>query len=327
MNPFGETPPDFRIPWTAHRCRHRNLFPAAVALVVLFCTPVSSDEYFKWTDENGNLHFSDSLESVPEKYRNQIQRNTFESDQPSSKAPPAAVVPPQEPSAEGETAVRPAKRYEVSYTPHGESEKRIIVTAVFNGSVTAPLAIDTGAPGTLISPALAEKLGLFDKDQGRLLIQAGGIGGSQPAIRSIVNTIEIGGAVNRFVPVTVTRSISKSFEGLLGLDFVSNFAVTIDSKSNKIIFEELPLDAEHPGGHDQEWWTGLFKEFASSRSEWKNNREKFEEYVKNTGYANGEDTKFMRRLIEYQIREAGKLLDKLDRYARENSVPMSWRQY
>jgi hypothetical protein len=288
---------------------------------------VSSDEYYKWTDENGNLHFSDSLESVPEKYRKQIQRNTFENDQPSSKKPPEKVVPTPAPPVEGEAAVQAAKRYEVPYIPHGGSEKRVIVSAVFNGSVSAPLAIDTGAPDTLISPALAEKLGLFDKDQGRLIIRVGGLGGSQPAIRSIVDTIEVGGAISRFVPVIVSKSISKSFEGLLGLDFVSNFSVTIDSKREKVIFEELRLDAEHPGGHDQEWWTGLFKEFASSRSEWKKYREEFEADVKNSGYANGADANNIRLLIEYQIREAGKLLDKLDRYAREHSVPMTWRQY
>ncbi|HET6464001.1 MAG TPA: aspartyl protease family protein [Nitrospiria bacterium] len=326
MNPFGDILLDFRIRRIARRCRWRSSFLLAVALTVSISTLVHSDEFYKWTDESGNLHFSDSLESVPEKYRNQIQSNTFENDQPSPKKPPA-VVPSQEPSAEGESGVKPAKRYEVSYTPHGESEKRIIVTAVFNGSVTAPLAIDTGAPDTFISPSLAEKLGLFEKDQGRLLVPVGGIGGSTTAIRSIVDTIEVGGAVNRFVPVMVSKSISKSFEGLLGLDFVSNFAVTIDTKRNKVIFEELPLDAEHPGGHDQEWWTGLFKEFAFWRSEWKDDREKFEEYVKKPGHSNGEDTENIRFLIDFQVREADKLLDKLDRYARENSVPMSWRQY
>jgi hypothetical protein len=318
---------NFRVRQIAHRYHWRGSFLAAVVLAVSIGSVGHSDDYYKWTDENGNLHFSDSLETVPEKYRNQIQSNTFENDQPSPKKPPSKVVPPPESSAEDESAAKPANRYEVSYTPHGESEKRIIVTAVFNGSVTAPLAIDTGAPETLISPSLAKKLGLFEKDQGRLLIRVGGIGGSQPAMRSIVDRIEVGGAVSRFVPVIVSKSISKSFEGLLGLDFVSSFAVTIDSKKNKVIFEELPLDAEHPGGHDQEWWTGLFKEFASSRSEWKNYREEFEEDVHNTGYANGEDANNIRFLIDFQIREAGKLLDKLDRYARENSVPMNWRQY
>jgi hypothetical protein len=30
---------------------------------------------------------------------------------------------------------------------------------------------------------------------------------------------------------------------------------------------------------------------------------------------------------DYQYREAEKLFDKLDDYARENAVPMHWRQY
>jgi len=307
--------------------RRWKAFVVAAAMAVSFGSPVYSDDYFKWTDENGDLHFSDSLENVPEKYRNQIQSHTFKNDQPSPPKPSSKIIPPKEPSSEGESAVKPAKRYEVPYTPHGGSEKRVIVSAVFNGSVKAPLAIDTGAPNTMISPSLAKDLGLFDEDQGRLLISVGGIAGSRPAIRSIVDAIEVGGAISRFVPVIVSPSISKSFEGLLGLDFVSNFAVTIDSKSNTVIFEELPLDPEHPGGHDQEWWAGLFQEFATSRAEWTKYREVFEDQVQNMSFSNSEDAKNIRFLIDFQITEAGKLLDKLDRYAKENAVPMSWRQY
>jgi len=294
----------------------------AVMLAVLSCSIAYGEEYFKWTDENGNLHFS-----VPEKYRDQIESDTFGEKQPAPSKPRHKSAPSRKPAVEVPSTPIIPKRYEVPYNPHGGSEKRIIVTAVFNGRESAELAIDTGAPGTLISPSLAKKLGLFDQDQAALIVPVGGIGGVRPAIRSIVDTLQVGGAVNRFVPVTITPSVSESFEGLLGLDFVSNFAVTIDSKRNVVVFEELPLDAEHPGGHDREWWSGLYKEFGSQGNAWRGYREAYDDEIADSPYANREDNRNLLLLIEYQIREAGKLMDKLDEFARENSVPMTWREY
>jgi hypothetical protein len=243
-----------------------------IALAILFslCSPGSSADYYKWTDENGNLFFSDSFQNVPEKYRGQIEKRGFKDDNAPSPSEPIVKTRQEKlPSGYGESKEKQSKRFEVPYTPYEGSSKRVIIAVVFNDSVTAPMAIDTGAPDTMISVKLAEKLGLFNEDQGRLVIQTGGIGGTAPAIRSIINNIRVGSAKSEFIPTTVIDSISDSFEGLLGLDFVSNFSVTIDSKRKVVIFEELPGDPDHPGGHDKEWWTNHFKEFADSRANWK----------------------------------------------------------
>lgn len=42
------------------------------ALLFLF-SPAFAGEFYKWTDDNGVIHFSDSLHGVPPKYRNQIK--------------------------------------------------------------------------------------------------------------------------------------------------------------------------------------------------------------------------------------------------------------
>jgi hypothetical protein len=297
----------------------------ATALLLSLCSKGYSAEYFKWTDESGELHISDSLSNVPEKYRRGIESKRFEVSKPSTTASPAEPRDlHQMPLAGGEEKL---KKYEVTYTPNEGSAKRVIISARFNGSVTAPIAIDTGAPGTIISIGLAKRLGLFDEDHGRLRISTGGIGGSAPATRSIIDTVEVGGARNTFVPVTIIKQISPSFDGLLGMDFFSNYSVTIDTKRKVVIFEELPADPEHPGGHDQEWWTTLFREFAASRAQWKAYSETLDKRIRDSMQSSGNKDTAWKEYAETQYREADKLFDKLNSYAREHSVPMEWKQY
>jgi hypothetical protein len=299
----------------------------AIAILIIFCSSGFSADYYKWTDESGNLHFSDSFQNVPEKYRDQIEKKAYRDNAPSTSE---SVVNAQQrkryPKYE-ESKEKSLKRFEVSYTPYEGSAKRVIIWVIFNGSVTAPIAIDTGAPETMISVKLAEKLGLFDEDQGRLVVKAGGIGGTAPAVRSIIDEIQVGGAQSQFVPTTIVQSFSDAFEGLLGLDFVSNYSVTIDSKRKVVVFEELSSNPDHPGGHDQEWWTNHFKEFAYYRAQWKAYSETLEKRLHDSMRSIGNDDVKKKAFADFQYKEAEKLLDKLSRYASQHSVPTEWRQY
>jgi hypothetical protein len=300
-----------------------------VALLFYLCSPGFSAGYYKWTDENGNINFSDSFQNVPEKYRDQLEKREFSETAPSPSPTESPIQAHQTKpsSAVEDTKGIPAKKFEVPYVAYEGSAKRVIISAVFNGSVTAPLAIDTGAPSTVISVKLAEKLGLFDKDHGMLFTNAGGIGGTAPAIRSIIDTLHVGEAKSEFIPITVIDSISDSFDGLLGLDFVSDYSVTIDSKRKKVVFEELPSDTDHPGGHDKEWWTNHFKEFADSRTRWKIHGEELERKIHDSMRSIGNEDIKRKAFADYQYNEADKLLTKLNRYASQHSVPTEWRQY
>jgi Aspartyl protease/Domain of unknown function (DUF4124) len=310
-----------------HPWRWYSMWLIITALMFSFCSLGYSGGYYTWTDESGNIHVSDSLGSVPEKYRDQIKRKTYEGEKPTPAETPDGTPPQQSPRADEKGEEQQPNRYESPYVPYGGSAKRVIIKAVFNGSVTARLAIDTGAPGTVISSSLAEKIGLFDEGQGRLLIRAGGIGGSAPAVRSIIDTIQVGGAKIEFVPTTIIAPISDAFDGLLGLDFVSNYSVTIDSKRKVVVFEELPKDPDHPGGHDREWWISLFKEFAASRATWKAYSEALDKKIRNSMRSIENEDTARKAFADDQYREAEKLFDKLNQYARENSVPMHWKQY
>jgi hypothetical protein len=225
--------------------------------------------------------------------------------------------------------VQKAKRIEVPYKANEGNARRVIVMVQFNDSVTAPMLLDTGSPGMMISYDLADKLGLFHKDNARLVTAVGGIGGTAPGIITIMDTVQMGEAKDYFVPTTISASLSEEFEGLVGMDFMSNYTVQVDIRRKVVVFEELPPRGSMPGGHDEEWWRLNFRQFASLRSQWQQVKERLRKWLdaKKDLNINPNEVPRLRRFIELQNLEADKLFDKLNGYAVRNSVPMQWRTY
>lgn len=214
------------------------------------------------------------------------------------------------------------KRYEIPYKAYEGTARRVIINVKLNGSVTAPMALDTGSPGMIISDRLANRLGLFEKDDGRLMTFAAGIGGTVPATLTIIDTVQVDKAEDHFIPTIITQSISEAFEGLIGMDFMANYSVKIDTRKHVVILEELPKRPDMPAGHDEIWWRGNFRIFAMMRSEWKKYRE-------NLDMQKGDAKKIqeLKKFADRQYKEADKLFNKLNGYAIRNSVPMHWREF
>ncbi len=288
----------------------------------LFYNSSSAGQVYKWVDDKGDAHFSDSLSGVPAKYRDQVEtkeykkrtRSTVRSKTGGDVTPYGAAEAPGSEAGE-------LRRFEVPYKPYQGTARRIIIPVTFNGSVTAPMMLDTGAPEMLITPALAEKIGLFSKNDGMLFTRAGGVGGSIPAIFTIIDTIAVGGARSEFVPTTIAPIFSGPFHGLVGMDFMANYSINIDTRRHVVVFEELPPRANMPAGHDEAWWRINFYNMARMRTGWKKHLGR----LKDTGGWSGNEK--LKNSAQRQYREANKLFRKLENYASHNSVPMHWRKY
>lgn len=318
------------------------LIPGARILVGCLCliplsnhvAPTIAAEIFTWTDDEGTIHFSDSANDVPTRYRDTIKSKNIDSNPARDDVPPTeAPLSFQETAKPPDTAsdaVDSLRRFEVPYTPYERTARRVIVSVRFNDRVTAPMALDTGAPGSLISPKLAQELGLLDDAHGRLFVAVGGLGGTTLGIRTVITSIQIGGARTDFVPAEIARSISDEFEGLIGMDFMGNYSMRIDPAKKMVIFEELAGASERPGGHDETWWRNTFQEFAAFHNGWKQRLDEIEQEidrksVASSGYSN--ELLDQRDLAQWQTTEAEKLMDRLHRFAREHAVPMHWRTY
>ena len=113
----------------------------------------------------------------------------------------------------------------------------------------------------IIFDRLANRLGIFEKDDAKLLTYSAGIGGEAPSILTIVDSVQVGGAEDNFIPTVIVASLSGSFDGLIGMDFMANYAIRIDTAKHVVVFEELPDRQNMPGGHDETWWRSNLREF------------------------------------------------------------------
>jgi hypothetical protein len=298
--------------------------------------PAPAADIFMWTDDKGTIHFSDAASDVPARYRKSIKTKKFGPDEELPPAKPAAAPEPPDdevtptPTDSEPAAAATPKRFEVPYEAYEGSAKRLLVSVRFNDRVTAPMILDTGAPRSLISMKVAKDLGVLDDDQGRLIVAIGGIGGSATAIRTVINSIQIGGARIEFVPVEISQSISAAFEGLIGMDFLGDYSTNIDPARKLVIFEEVPDTSDRPGGRDETWWRNTFGEFAAYHHHWKQTVATIEKELAQSAVTTARtrgDLERRRDVARRQSQEAEKLMDRLHRFARENAVPMHWRTY
>jgi Aspartyl protease len=261
-------------------------------------------------------------ESVPtfsdqdlDRYRKPSERRK----QPDEQSISGPVTRAQDGAKEDQQSLR---KIEVPYTAFEGTARRVIIPVQFNGSITAKMALDTGSPGMIIFNRLANRLGLFEKDDGKLMTYSAGIGGEAPSILTIVDTVQVRGAEDNFIPTEIVASLSDSFDGLIGMDFMANYAIRIDTARRVVVFEELPDRQHMPGGHDEMWWRSNFRNFATRLTEWKQFRASL-----NTLRMEPERLKILKHFADRQYREADRLFTKLNGYAVTNAVPMHWRQY
>jgi hypothetical protein len=276
----------------------------------------SAGSLYKWVDDEGVVHMTDSLSNVPPKYRNQVEKKTL-----ATTAAPDVKPEFQKNIIGGKSGsgALNSKHFEVPYKAFEGNARRIIIPVTFNDNVTADLLLDTGSPGLLISPTLADRLGIIGEQEGKLLVMAAGIGGYAPAVLIVVETLSVGEARSEFHPATVTKIPSDDFEGLVGMDFVVNYKISIDSNKNVVVFDELPPQSDKPGGHDENWWRSNFQNFSRLRSEWGSYLDKLNKDVSTS------ETERLIQASRSQYDEADKLYRKLERFARDNAVPIEWR--
>jgi hypothetical protein len=221
-------------------------------------------------------------------------------------------------------------RHEIPYDPYEGSTQRVIINVTLNGRVKARLAVDTGAPKTVISADLAERLDLLNETSAGVWTRAGGIGGSTPAIRTIIDTIRVGDIEQQFFPTTIVPELSTAFEGLIGMDFLSLFVMHVDPARRLLILEDVPPTSVMYGQRNELWWRSNYKELANLRHRWRNFAAQLNKEIEDSNIVAGggiEDARLLLDFARKQALESERLLDQLNRRAIQYLVPMNWREY
>lgn len=300
------------------------VFCQFLLLSLMWISPTDAEQIFKWRDAAGKLHFTDSEANIPARYRNDAQEH---------QSHPALTVPdPEQPREAGADPTAPQVDetaepvFSVPYVSREGSASRIIIDVTFNDRVTAPIMVDTGSPGLVISAELASRLGLFQRDGSRLLVVISGIGGSTVALRTIVDRLKIGGAQEDFVPAHIVDNMAEAYQGLIGMDVLSGYTLTIDPAQQRLIATPNPQADKLPGGRGQHWWRGIFHEFQFYNDFWEQQADAIKSSSSPFHNLPSRDFNEVRDFIEVQRRESSSLLQKLDRQARWKLVPRHWRR-
>jgi hypothetical protein len=164
--------------------------------------------WIKKTDSEQSIILEKFFNSLP------VETRSFETtpvDPPSSRSAPAGAI----------------------HVPVQMTGTSVIVPVTLNRRLKASLALDTGATTTMISHRLARNLGLRT-DGARIVATTVSGQVSIPLVR--LGSIKVGEAEVHSLSVTVhDLSPAARVDGLLGLDFLKRFHVSIDSRNHILV--------------------------------------------------------------------------------------------
>ena len=181
--------------------------------------PLSAAEYYRWIDQNGVVHFTDNLHNIPEKQRPTANRIQTKENPRSPEAEKPAVV--------GKASVPIEK--------HGQV---VVIEATLNGKTSAKFVVDTGASYTMISSAVARELNI-DVSQNQRTMPFQTANGLIQAPLTNLDSIAVGGMEIKNLTAAVHDAVpDPNVSGLLGLNFLSNFRMDIDTQKGVLHLEK-----------------------------------------------------------------------------------------
>ena len=186
----------------------------ACVVALVASGPFASAQIVRWTDDRGEIHITEGLDSVPPPFRGTAQIL-------SRSQPPA---PPRPPAAGTEIPAVARGAAVISFAPG----KPVMATARINGSATIAMMIDTGASITVVHPSVMMALGVNLHDAPTIPLT--GIGGARRARVIVLDRLEVGGAMVAPLRVAVLDT-GPPGQGLIGRDFLRHFAVGMDNRT------------------------------------------------------------------------------------------------
>jgi hypothetical protein len=187
----------------------QGLWAGVLLFLVALVPGQALAQMYQWEDEQGTVHYTNELQSVPEPFRS---RARFV---PASPMAPPAVAP-----AQGITRI--------PFTPGSP----ILVNARINGAGPVTLILDTGADRTMLTPMALWRLGISTAGAPPAEIK-GATGTARGALVQVAS-VEVGDARAGPLLIIAHDADLRQAEGLLGRDFLEQFTVTIDANERVV---------------------------------------------------------------------------------------------
>jgi predicted aspartyl protease len=145
---------------------------------------------------------------------------------PDPAATPSA--PPAEPDAPPEAPAKP----DYDAATRADQIGRVVVPVMVNGKGPFSFALDTGANRTVLTPRLAQALGLAVTSDEKVTMN--GTTGSADVPTALVDRVAAGDVTLVDQRLPVASALTNDIDGVLGVDGLSSKRVMIDFKSGKI---------------------------------------------------------------------------------------------
>ena len=283
----------------------RFLASFIIALAVLVSS--SYGEMYKWVDENGTVHFTDDLSTIPER-----NREGAETRKPPKETPtPKPQEKPRPPLAE---KISEPEGMTVDLVRSGEVS---FAEVILNERITQHFIVDTGASFTVISREAARELGVtIDENTPFIPIATASSVILNPLVK--LRSIRVGEAEVENVDVLV-HDLPGSSAGLLGNSFLSKFKVVLDSVNGKMTLYSLQgtPSPDRPGGYGKGFWVSQFRLYTRVLDELNRMKRRYEG-------RGGSSSELVR--VNNAIRYFENQLSELERRASFAGVPRNWRQ-
>jgi clan AA aspartic protease (TIGR02281 family) len=189
--------------------------------------------------------------------------------------------------------------------PLQRAGQHLLVQALLNGTVTAPLLVDTGASYTVLAPAVARQLALNLQNVAVMPMRSAS--GVFLAPLTKIKSLAVGEATVHDLEVIIHDAIP-GLGGLLGMSFLEHFTVTTTSQA---LILAPPLETPGIptyGGRSKDWWVRKFRFY-------RQNMESIQAYLSQQSSPQLEKT------LRYFQAE----LNALERQASVAAVPRQWR--
>jgi clan AA aspartic protease (TIGR02281 family) len=285
-----------------HLSRWIKLSCALGVLVVLMLASPSHSAIYKWKDENGKTHFTDSLSKIPPQFRKKGELKTMKGAPPDPSNPVKLLHSKNEPSG-----------YTIPVKPHGQGH--FIVEVQINGNIKANLIVDTGATMVILSDRLGEILKVKDnKDLPTMSFNTAG--GKVETPLFILESLKVGNAEVFGLEASTNPNFNGKVDGLLGMSFLGEFKLEMDRENSKMLLKPGAKQGDELwGGHSESWWKNKYGTYVGNMRGLRNHVNKYRMSAKQ--YHNS------RKMIAHY----SKLHELLDKKADEANLPKEYRLY
>lgn len=279
----------------------RGFARSGIALLVLATAPAAAEVY-RWTDEQGRLHFAQNLDQVPESFREAALASASEARAPESP------VQTYRSAAHSAPARRSFGRDGALRVPFERQGTLMKVEARVNDRVDVPFYVDTGASGVALPLAMVERLGIpLGPATPSVVVSTANGPVRVPVVQ--LDSVELGGARVEGLEATVISSMEI---GLLGGSFFNHFVYAVDAAENVI---SLRQNDGLRGGLDAAAWRGRFRALRGSLA-----------VVDGFLAESASPGPNRRKQLEARRTELVRGLEALELEAARAGVPESWRE-